>query len=72
MTDAPTHAQTIVCLASFFKGVEFLREAKRQGARVVLLTKEKWRHEAWPHESLDDFIVLPQDATPEHFIHTVT
>jgi len=72
VTDAPTHTQTIVCLASFFKGVEFVREAKRQGARVVLLTKEKWRHEEWPHESLDDFLVLPQDAPPEHFIHTVT
>ena len=72
MTDAPTPAPTIVCLASFFKGVEFLREAKRQGARVVLLTKEKWRHEEWPHESLDDFVVLPQDATADHFIHTVT
>ncbi|HYX42109.1 MAG TPA: ATP-grasp domain-containing protein, partial [Pyrinomonadaceae bacterium] len=72
MTDAPTHAQTIVCLASFFKGVDFLRECKRQGARVVLLTKEKWQHEEWPHESLDDFLVLPQDATPDHFSHTVT
>ncbi|PYS93117.1 MAG: ATPase [Acidobacteria bacterium] len=72
MTDSPTPAPTIVCLASFFKGVDFLREAKRQGARVVLLTKEKWQHEEWPHESLDEFIVLAQDAPPDHFIHTGT
>ena len=43
MSDAPReNAATVVCLASFYKGVDFLREAKRRGARVVLITKEKW------------------------------
>lgn len=72
MTETQERASTIVCLASFFKGVEFLRECKREGARVVLLTKEKWRDEDWPHDSLDDFLTLPNDATPEYFIHVVT
>ena len=31
---------TILCLASYEKGHEFLREAKRQGATVVLLTSQ--------------------------------
>jgi hypothetical protein len=34
-------APTILALASYFKGQEFLREAKRLGARVLLLTREK-------------------------------
>jgi hypothetical protein len=72
VTAAPTNPRTIVCLASFYKGVSFLRECKRQQARVVLLTKEKWRDEDWPHDSLDEFIALPQDAGTDHFIHTVT
>lgn len=72
MTDSPQETPTVVCLASFYKGVDFLRECKRQGARVVLLTKEKWRHEDWPHDSIDEFIVLPQDAGPDQFIHAVT
>jgi hypothetical protein len=72
VTDAPQTAPTIVCLASFFKGIDFLREAKCQQARVVLITKEKWRHEDWPHDSLDEFIVLPQAAGPDHFSHAVT
>jgi hypothetical protein len=29
---------TILCLASYFKGQEFLRECKRLGCRVLLLT----------------------------------
>ncbi len=72
MNDSPPNTPTVVCLASFFKGVDFLRECKQQGARVVLLTKEKWRHEDWPHDGLDEFIVLPQDAGPDYFIHAVT
>ncbi len=67
-----TSPRTIVCLASFFKGVEFLRECKRQNCRVVLLTKEKWAGEDWPHDCLDEFITLPNDATPEDFIYAVT
>ncbi len=72
MHDSPANAPTIVCLASFYKGVDFLRECKQQGARVILVTKEKWRHEDWPHDCLAEFTVLPQDAGPDHFLHTVT
>ncbi len=71
MTDSPEAAATVVCLASFYKGGEFLRECKRQGARVVLVTKEKWRYEDWPHDSLDEFVVLPHEATTDDIIHTV-
>ena len=72
MTDSPPHPLYIVCLASFFKGGEFIRECKRRGCRVVLVTKEKLLGEDWPRESLDDIIAAPNDATPEHFIHIVT
>lgn len=64
--------RTIVCLASYFKGVEFLRECKRQNCRVFLLTKEKLRNEAWPHDAIDEFVTLPDDATPDHFIYAAT
>ena len=71
--DAPhQNAPTVVCLASFFKGTDFLREAKRLGARVVLITREKWRHEDWPHDSLDEFIVLPHEAGTDDFTQAVT
>jgi ATP-grasp domain len=72
MSETQTRPLTIVCLASYFKGGEFIRECKRQGARVILVTKEKILHEDWPRESLDDIIALPNDAGPELFIHVVS
>ena len=67
-----TSPRTIVCLASYFKGGEFLRECRRQNCRVVLITKEKRRADDWPHDSLDEFITLPDDATTDHFIYAAT
>jgi biotin carboxylase len=53
---------SILCIASYHKGQEFLREAKRQGARVFLVTSESLRDAEWPRESLDDiFFVKDQD-----------
>jgi biotin carboxylase len=51
---------TILCLASYEKGHDFLREAKRQGATVVLLTSESVRHTArWPLESIGEIFYMP-------------
>ncbi len=61
-------APNIVCLASYFKGVDFLRECGARGARVFLITREKWRDEAWPHDALEAFIPLPNDAPPDLYI----
>ncbi|MCA1632822.1 MAG: ATP-grasp domain-containing protein [Acidobacteria bacterium] len=61
----------IVCLASYFKGVEFMREAQARGARVVLVTKERCRDEEWAHDALEASIALPNDATPETYVQTV-
>lgn len=72
MTEETSPRRTIVCLASYFKGVEFLRECQRQNCRVFLLTKEKWRNEAWPHDSIEEFVTLPNDASPDHFIYAAT
>jgi biotin carboxylase len=55
---------TIVCLATYFKGGDFIRECKRLGCRVILITKEKMLQEDWPRESLDDLIAVPNDAGP--------
>lgn len=49
---------TILCLASYDKGGEFLRECKRQGCRVLLLTAPRTNNAAWPRESIDEVFVL--------------
>jgi len=58
----------IVCLATYFKGADFIRECKAHGCHVVLVTKEKALREDWPRESLDDVIAVPNDAGPALFI----
>ena len=62
----------MVCLATYFKGVDFIRECKSRGCQVVLITKEKTLGEDWPRESLDDLVALPNDAGPDLFIHLVS
>jgi phosphoribosylamine-glycine ligase len=58
----------IVCLATYFKGADFIRECKAHGCNVVLVTKEKMLKEDWPRDSLDDLMAVPNDAGPALFI----
>jgi hypothetical protein len=46
---------TILCIATYRKGDEFLKECRRQGARVLLLTEEKLRDSDWPRDAIDEF-----------------
>ncbi|HKQ52151.1 MAG TPA: hypothetical protein VJT74_07270 [Pyrinomonadaceae bacterium] len=59
MTDA--RPITILCLASYEKGQEFLRECKRQDCRVLLLTSESIARADWPRESIDEIFLMPDD-----------
>lgn len=68
MPEPPNRPLNIVCLATYFKGVDFIRECKAHGCHVVLITKEKMLVEDWPRESLDDLIAVPNDAGPALFI----
>jgi biotin carboxylase len=54
-----TRPITVLCVASYHKGEEFMRECKRQGCRVLLLTSQSIADADWPHESLDDIFFIP-------------
>lgn len=62
---------SIICLATYFKGGDFIRECKQLGCHVVLITKEKMLKEGWPRDSLDDLIAVPNDAGPPLMIDLV-
>jgi biotin carboxylase len=62
---------TLLCIATYVKGQEFMREAKRLGCRVVLLTLEKRRDADWPRESLEDIFYIPENLTLQQMIHAV-
>ena len=45
--------RTVLCVATYRKGDEFLRECRRRGCRVLLLTEEKLAGADWPREAID-------------------
>ena len=63
---------TFLCITTYEKGQEFMRECKRQGCRVVLLTAEKLRDADWPRESLDDTFYLPAEIPLADIVQAVT
>lgn len=67
-----TRPVTILCLSSYLKGQEFIRECKRLGCRVLLLTVEKLREAEWPWESIDNVFYMPDLFRREDVIHGVS
>ena len=64
--------ELILCIASYEKGGDFLREVARLGCRVTLLTVEKLAHANWPREILDEILTVPEGLTYEQLKNTVT
>jgi len=51
---------TVLCLASYEKGHAFLRQARAEGARVLLLASQSLQHKAkWPAEAIDEIFYMP-------------
>ena len=65
-------SRTILCLSSYEKGHEFIREAKRQGWHVIFMTNEKLRDADWPRDCIDEFFVMPELTVREHMINAVS
>src|SRR5258708_8818577 len=63
---------TFLCITSYEKGQEFMRECKRRGCLVLLLTAEKLRDADWPRESLDDTFFLPAEIPLSDIVQAVT
>lgn len=64
--------ETILCITSYEKGQDFLRECAENGARTILITVEKLRDADWPREVLAGLYVLPSFDVVEHVINAVS
>ena len=53
---------TILCIATYFKGDAYLRECKRQGCTVLLLTSDTLADAAWPRDSIDEIHTVGRQA----------
>lgn len=63
---------TVLAISTYVKGHEFLRECKRQGCRVLLLTAEKHRDANWPRESIDELFCLPNELPLADIVNAVS
>lgn len=72
MSETSNNPLNIVCIATYFKGVDFMRECYERGHRVVLVTKEKFRDAEWPKEALFDLFFVPDNFTLDVMVHTIT
>ena len=62
MAEGQANPLNIICFATFFKGSDFIRECKKRGSNVILITKEKMLDEEWPRDLLADLFAVPNDA----------
>jgi len=65
-------AEHIVCIASEYKGHEFLEEARASGWDVTLVTRQKLLEEAWPWDAITDAKPVDDDAQPVDYVRAVT
>jgi hypothetical protein len=63
---------TFLCITTYEKGQDFMRECARQGCRVILLTAEKLREADWPREILTDTFYLPDGISLSEIVSAVT
>lgn len=59
----------ILCLASYFKGVDFLRECRARGANVYLITREKFLSEDWPRDCITEIVPVINEADLDVFTY---
>ncbi|MGH9536592.1 MAG: ATP-grasp domain-containing protein, partial [Terriglobales bacterium] len=63
---------TFLCITTYEKGQEFMRECRRQGCRVFLLTAETLHNADWPRESLDEVFYIPAELPVAEIVKAVT
>jgi biotin carboxylase len=64
--------QTILCLTSYEKGQDFMRECAESGARTVLVTVEKLADADWPRDVLAYVYTMPTFDEPGHVLNAVS
>jgi len=63
--------ERFLCVASYEKGQDFLRQVAEMGIRPTLLTVNKLRDAAWPREAIEDLTTMPEGLTREQILNTV-
>jgi len=54
-----TSKKTILCISSYEKGFDFIRQCRDAGWRVLLLTSQSLSDADWPKDSIDEIFYIP-------------
>ncbi len=63
---------TFLCIATYEKGHAFLRECKRQGCRVLLLTLDTLSQAGWPREAIDEMFFITRGLPEADLLKAVS
>jgi len=69
---ASSPQKTLLCITSYEKGLDFIRECHRQGANVILLTVTALQHANWPRESINEIFFMPDLSKTDDVISVVS
>src|ERR1039458_2950859 len=68
----PDTTERFLCLASYEKGQDFLRQCTEMGVRPTLLTLDKIREGDWPREVLEELASMPAGLNRKQILNTVS
>ena len=64
--------ERILCISSYEKGQDFLRQCAEMGVRPTLLTVDKLRDGDWPRDSLEELTTMPERLACNQIVNTVS
>jgi biotin carboxylase len=68
----PETPHRFLCISSYEKGQDFLRQCAELGVRPTLLTVEKLRNADWPRDLIEDIATIPEELSREEILNTVS
>jgi biotin carboxylase len=66
------NVERFLCISSYEKGHDFMRQLAELGVKPTLLTMDKLRDAPWPREILEEVVTMPDGLTPQQITNTVT
>jgi biotin carboxylase len=68
----PEASERFLCIASYEKGQDFLRQCAELGVKPTLLTVDKLRDADWPREAVEEVVTMPPGLNREQILNTVS
>jgi len=64
--------ERFLCIASYEKGHDFLRQCAEMGVKPTLLTLDKLKDAEWPRDAVEEVVTMPADLNREQILNTVS